>query len=401
MLGLLHSAERGSKRYRHGTHRVCPPAETLDRYLPLMPRFGITRLANLTGLDTVGLPVYAAYRPLSRTVVTSLGKGLDPLSAKASALMESIELWHAEWLAEPARWGSYPELLAGANVVDLGGLPIARGGRVDLDEPRGWTDGVDLVSGQPLWVPFEMVSLNLVHRTDFSVGLLRTSNGLASGNHVLEALAHALCEVIERDADARWRASTQTRRLDLATVTDPDAIEVLNRLAAAGLRTAVWDLTSEVGVPAYGATILTDPRDGDWRAVGVHEGAGCHRSPAVALNRALTEAAQVRLTCIAGSRDDIHRDELARANDVEVAEQIWAELDEIPATERFPGLTEEGESLSLAEDVRWLLDRLTGAGIDQVAVVDLTLADVGVPVVKVLVPGLLGPAGDCEPTTQG
>jgi len=368
-----------------------------------MPRIGITRLANLTGLDTVGLPVYAAYRPLARTVVTSLGKGLDPLAAKASALMESIELWHAEWLEGPARLASYPELLATETVVDLGGLPITRGGRVDLDESRGWIDGVDLVSGHRMWLPFEMMSLNLsldLATQASSIGLLRSSNGLASGNHVLEALAHALCEVIERDADARWRASTQTRRLDLDTVTDAAAREVLDRLSAAGLRTAVWDLTSDVGVPAYGCTILADPRAGDWRAVGVHEGAGCHRCPAVALTRALTEAAQVRLTCVAGSRDDIHRDDLDKANDIEVAEQIWAELDEIPATERFLGQQDEG-TWSLAEDVRWLLDQLTGAGITQVAALDLTRSDLGVPVVKVLVPGLLGPAGDCEPVTGG
>jgi ribosomal protein S12 methylthiotransferase accessory factor len=89
------------KGYLAGTHRTRSPAETLAAYLPLAPQMGITRVANLTGLDQIGLPVYTAIRPNARSLATSEGKGLDDASAKASALMESIESWHAEHIRQP------------------------------------------------------------------------------------------------------------------------------------------------------------------------------------------------------------------------------------------------------------------------------------------------------------
>ena len=56
----------GPKRFRNGTHRTIDPAATLARVVPLAPRMGITRIAVLTGLDVLGIPVAAAVRPNSR-----------------------------------------------------------------------------------------------------------------------------------------------------------------------------------------------------------------------------------------------------------------------------------------------------------------------------------------------
>jgi len=90
-----------------GSHRSRRPDETLAAYVPHMPTIGITRLANVTGLDRIGIPVYMAIRPNSRSIAVSQGKGIDPSHAKASALMESVENWHAEWIELPTRIGSY------------------------------------------------------------------------------------------------------------------------------------------------------------------------------------------------------------------------------------------------------------------------------------------------------
>jgi YcaO-like protein with predicted kinase domain len=66
-----------------------------------MPAMGITWLANVTGLDRIGLPVCVAVRPNWRALSTSQGKGETIEAAKASALMEAIESWHG------ARRGRY------------------------------------------------------------------------------------------------------------------------------------------------------------------------------------------------------------------------------------------------------------------------------------------------------
>src|SRR5438552_592107 len=81
--------QRAKKRFVDGTHRARSPRATLARMRPLMKRLGITRLACLTGLDAVGVPVWAAIRPNGRSLSTSQGKGLSDDAAAVSALMES------------------------------------------------------------------------------------------------------------------------------------------------------------------------------------------------------------------------------------------------------------------------------------------------------------------------
>src|SRR5262245_9849507 len=176
------------KGYLTGTHRTRSPRQTLEDYARFMPLMGITRLANLTGLDDIGLPVYAAIRPNSRSLATSQGKGFDADSAKASALMESIETWHAERIAHPLRWDSYWSLAETAAVVNMTELPRKGGREPRLDHPRLWIEGYDLMRRQPVWVPYEAVTLNCVSPPDQTAMFCATSNGLASGNHLLEAI---------------------------------------------------------------------------------------------------------------------------------------------------------------------------------------------------------------------
>ena len=62
-------------------------------------------------------------RPNSRSVAVSQGKGVDLEAAKASALMESVETWHAERIDLPTLFGSYNDLQAGNRLVDPASLP--------------------------------------------------------------------------------------------------------------------------------------------------------------------------------------------------------------------------------------------------------------------------------------
>src|SRR5438105_3859247 len=89
-------AERTPKVLREGTHRSQNLDETLRFVLRLAPIMGITRVANVTGLDPVGIPVVMVCRPNSRSVAVSQGKGIDLASARASGVMEAAELYHPE-----------------------------------------------------------------------------------------------------------------------------------------------------------------------------------------------------------------------------------------------------------------------------------------------------------------
>src|SRR5215470_14988881 len=100
------SQDTAEPRYHFGTARARAPRETLRRITPLLPRAGITRLADVTGLDWIGLPVYQAIRPNSRNISVSQGKGLTRDQAKVSALMESLESFHAEQIDQPSTVGT-------------------------------------------------------------------------------------------------------------------------------------------------------------------------------------------------------------------------------------------------------------------------------------------------------
>jgi ribosomal protein S12 methylthiotransferase accessory factor len=144
----------------------------------------------------------------------------------------------------------------------------------------------------------------------------------------------------------------------------------------------VWDL--EGRIPTIGAAIMEDPDEPAWRTLGFYQGFGAHLRPEVAIARALTEAAQTRVTYIAGGRDDFFPFDYARATDPELLGELWQRL-AAPCDE--PALFDELPQLgtrSLGDDLDALLARIDGP----VIAVDLTHPTLGVPVVKVIVPGL-------------
>lgn len=383
------------KRYVQGTHRTRHPRETLAEYRRHMPALGITRLANVTGLDSIGIPVYVAVRPNARSLATSQGKGLDPDAARASALMESIETWHAETIDNPVRWDSYHSLAraagrGGDGVVDPRELPFYR--EPSTAAPGGWVLGFDVAGQVPCWVPLDAVTMNFVGTPERGTELVRSSNALASGNHVLEAIVHALCEAIERDAESLWRLDPELHQVDLGSVADPSCREVLERLTRAGVSAAAWDLTSDVGVPTYASAILEPPDPSGMRSMGIHYGFGCHLAPEVALSRALTEAVQTRLSYVSGSRDDLFREDYQRNRDPELVAGIWEEIASTASTATLaarPSLATD----TFEGDLAALLAAVRRVGIERVVVVDLTRPSLGLPVVKVIVPGLEGPGG--------
>lgn len=349
-------------------------------------------MANVTGLDRVGIPVVMVCRPNARSLSVSQGKGVDLVSARVSGLMESIELFHAERPIVPLRLGSYDEVRRASPVVDVQALPRLSVSRFHPDLPLLWTEGTELATGEPRAVPFELVHANFTLPLPTGSGAFcMSTNGLASGNTPAEATCHALCEVIERDATALHFAlppeRRRARRLALESVTDPTCRQLIDRMHRAGLWVGVWDTTSDIGVPSFNCTVLEREAafHGRLYAAG---GMGCHPSPGAALARALTEAAQSRLTYIAGSRDDATHESYARGQDPRTIERWAAELSETPGdARRFAGAP--GECPGAAEPaIEWLLSRLRHAGLTEAVRVDLTLPEFELPVVRVIVPGL-------------
>jgi YcaO-like protein with predicted kinase domain len=381
----------GRKTYRLGTHRVTDPAETLGVFEQCRQRLGITRVGVVTGLDSIGIPVVTVFRPNARSLSVAQGKGVDLPAAKASGLGESIEAWHAEHVLLPLRLASWRELAAVAPVVAVDQLARRVSSSFTPDGSILWVEGTDLLSGKAVWAPYETVHLDFRVPGPQGTGCFHgSSNGLAAGNHLLEALSHALCEVIERDAVALWRwrgsAGRDASRVALDTVDDPVCRDLLVRFAAAGVDVEVFDATSDVGLATFSVAIAD--RDSDpTRRLPAAAGHGCHPCRAVALSRALTEAAQSRLTMISGSRDDVTWAAYDLNRDWAQLQAIRADLDDSRPRRSFHDVPDH-HLPAVGDDVTLALDRLRTVGVPEVAFFDLTRADVGIPVVRVVVPGL-------------
>jgi ribosomal protein S12 methylthiotransferase accessory factor len=384
-----------AKRFMGTTQRVCSPAETLARILPLAPLAGVTRVADITGLDRLGVPVTLAIRPNARTLVGSSGKGTTEVAATVSGLMEAIEIYHAEYpLLEPESHTHRELVQAGAAVAPAGRLPLSRRAAFSSDLALDWVWGWDLIGQVEAPVPYSTVHLS-ERRLSFTGPVLRdsvfqgSSNGLASGNHALEAIAAALYEVIERDAVTldriREGLGAAPDPIDLDRLPWPAVAELVERCHAAGLVLHVSDITSDIGVPVYRAVLLDRQRHS-----GVYGGYGAHLDPEIATVRAITEAIQSRAVIIAGSRDDLFTLEHLRNRGLDDDRRFGERL--LGQATARPPERESTAGDSFEADIAGVLTLLQAQGLDRAVVVDLGRPEFGLDVVRVQVPGLEGHA---------
>lgn len=377
------------KRFFQGTHRICHPGETLARLRPRLGALGITRVADITGLDYVGIPVAMSVRPQALGLTVQQGKGLTLEAAKVSAIMESVES-HCAQRTPPS------PLRTSLDRLETGDVALPRHllrKRLRRDTPIPWMEGHDILRGRSILVPEELVT------TDFSLPLrpgygrfLASSNGLAAGNSLAEAQLHGICELIERDALTLWRhlppEKRAATRIDLCSLADDGAVEMLGRFRAARMRVALWETTSDVGIPSFVCTI--DDCDGRPPFLGRFGGSGCHPCVGVALCRALGEAAQSRLAFIHGAREDLPPE---RYPLIDWRENLGHLL--VGGGGERAQASRPVEAASLAEadietDLAAVLGRLERARIASVAMVGLTDPEIGIPCVRIVIPDLEG-----------
>jgi ribosomal protein S12 methylthiotransferase accessory factor len=376
------------KGFWRGTQRSIPPAETLERIRPHFADLGITRLANITNLDWIGIPVTLAIRPNAATLSQGSGKGFSLEAALTSAAMETVEVFHAE---EPdLKTFQMPyEHLSGTRIA-VEDLPFTKHHLFTEWWPYRWTMGWDLISQTEVAVPWWLVHMGWDPLRERDLNTFQvTSNGLASGNNLLEAINAALFEVIERDAIACTRVAWLSLKqpppvVDPATIKYDLVLELLDRLNHASVGLVLFDCTIDTDVPVYMA-YLYDLRV---RGVGVYRGYGAHLDPEVAIIRAITEAAQGRVIYFAGSRDDVFRHSYLRLKQPDDSLLIPAMQALTPTLDA--GARKSEATSTFEGDTQIALDKLQRAGLRQAIVVDLSKAGLPVNVVKVVVPGLEG-----------
>ena len=183
-------------------HRVVSPEETARRIRPYLATIGVTRFSDTTDLDTLGFPIFSAIRPTDAGVdgiSVYNGKGLTKADAKAGAMMEAVERFCGEFWKRSRVTGTYDSLVARGHVaMDPATMYLQRLGEYRADHVLEWVEGWDLLRERTVLIPLNFVICP--YRGESGHLWMQSSNGLASGNTLEEAICHARAELIERDA---------------------------------------------------------------------------------------------------------------------------------------------------------------------------------------------------------
>lgn len=370
--------------------RHCSAQATWDVAAPLMPALGIARVTDITRMDRLGLPVFASVRPRGRALCVHAGKGLQPAEARIGALMEALEFSAAEpqrsrWLGQDHSVGALLDDWDGAfGWMDLAprwGVPVSR------DRLLRAVHCEDVAGGRGHWLPAELVFMpwdDPHGPTLFGW----SSNGLASGNTLVEATLHGLLEVLERDALAMNLPGDQSCWLEPADYPAPFGA-LAQAWRAIGIELSVRQVPNAFGLPCFEALLAQDSRD---QTVDLAEGSGLHLDAGIAFARAVCEAAQSRLSCIHGGRDDLtgFHDQLTSQGHRRDMRNTLAYREAFDTSrcvrwQALPSWPVHGRDLAQLLD--GLLGHLAALGFGTVLRHRFDLPLAGLQVVKIIVPG--------------
>jgi ribosomal protein S12 methylthiotransferase accessory factor len=353
-------------------------ADFLARLIALAPTFGVTRLADITRLDTIGLPVWQAIRPAGRALSVHQGKGATDTAARIGALCEAMESDCGERVEADgpcAAFEALPEAERAPAFADY----AARREAPAPEGPVDWCIAEEILSGGAFHLPFDLVSVDFTRREPS--WFERSSTGLGAGPNSARSRRTALCELVERDAVGEWERSGPLDRL--ASEVDAEAIGLdwfeawRARLRAAGLALRVFAPDAVIGLPVFVCWIA-----GEERFASRHRrylGSGADGYPEAALFKALAEAIQSRLTFIAAVRDDMLPSLYARPS---------PPLGDVPPAPPGFALRDWRECEPHGATWEEVAGSLAAAGFRRIAMKEIQGDLLGVAVTRAFVPGL-------------
>jgi oxazoline/thiazoline synthase len=403
-----------------GGHRVATPEETIKTYAKhISPITGaVSVLGKGEGNDEGLLNVYVAGHNLAQRPTNlhflrqglrskSAGKGMSDAQARASGLCEAIERYNGVFQGdEPRRLASYDELGDEAihpqtlvqysehqyqerdrwNSTGTGFSAVSH--PFDTSRTIDWSSVWSLTRRQFRYVPTSHLyfSYPIDHDT---FTCWADSNGNAAGNTLEEAILQGFFELVERDAVALWWYNRVRRpAVDLDSFDEPYIGRLRDFYRRHGRDSWVLDLTSDFGIPVYAAV----SRRTDKPAEDILFAFGAHFDPRIALLRALTEMNQFLPAVLEMPADGSGE---YRFHDV-VARQWWqhgklAEQSYLAPSEDLPATAAASVPRVWTDDIRddvELCRRLVEERGMEMLVLDQTQPDIGLPVAKVIVPGM-------------
>lgn len=293
------------------------------------------------------------------------GRGLSLPAARASCLMEMVERASAYASISPEgllhKSGPSEILFArrsklldqGHDVIDIAAFHTDRPYN---DQPLHFIWG-HRPSGKAVLVPLQLVYL-FSNLDEPDLCDAPGSTGLAAGNIMEEAKVAALTELLERDAEAT--NIYHKSRCFALQAEDPEIKRLLDAYAAQGVNIQFQDITSSLGLPCVKCFVISAKGQ-------IHRATGAGLDAKRAVVSALTET----------------------PFPFPHGPNSGPQLRNLPVVsyDTLPSYALESPARNLA-----LLEELLSANGLEPVYVDLTRSDLGLPVVRALVPGLHGSA---------
>jgi len=397
--------------YSETGSQTIPPSETVKKAEQVLYRIGVEKVEQIKPEFTDGVPIFrlneAPVRakchrvlslcssppfPLNTQPREIFGKGMTVEQSKASGMMEAIERYCAQRFPHSrvinAMYKDVEDYAIHPSEFNAPtGFPpkcencVERNNRCfqELSEVcHEWSWGFSLIKRRPVLVPSASVYYPYISDGNTSF-LFNDTGGLASGNTLEEALIQGTAEVIERDAlyyafnlgnlnhmsvlNFEGAESSHVRKL-IDTTLPPSSIFAF----------LVRNEYCNIHVPVLSAFVCY--RTGTARHF--FGGSGASLDPEVALLRALAELEEQKVRQKALFEFDpkdlvLHRG--MKSENVIHIESIRSQ-----------------STGNIREDIEVYLDNLSRNNMDIVAV-NLTHPEIGIPVVRILIPQLVSYSG--------
>jgi bacteriocin biosynthesis cyclodehydratase domain-containing protein len=399
-----------------GGHRVLSPEQTLKRYEHhISPISGaVSRLERHSMPDDTVMHVYSAGRnvavrqhgqgaPWLGLRSRSGGKGASDQQAKASGLCEALERYSGIFRGDEPRRRAKLKDLGGAaihpnacmrfsrrqyeqrqywNMNDKGFVPAA----FDEEAEVEWTPVWSLTRRESRFLPTAFCYYD--YPAGEEIYCVACSNGNAAGNTLEEAILQGFLELVERDSVALWWYNRVSRpEVNLDSFEEPYLGKLRDYLRKHRRSLWVLDLTADLSVPVFAA--LSRRTDGEPEQIMF--GFGAHLDPRIALMRAVTELNQMQWWVIANEDrqtpaylTNSYTSTWLRTATVSNQPYLVADAS---APARVASDYPQNWTDDLRDDVLACQSLVERHGMEML-VLDQTRPDIGLPVVKVVVPGL-------------
>ena len=329
----------------------------------------------------------------------SFGKGSTAEQGEASALMEAIERYSGSFQRDeirvtrrftdfPPGEAIHPNDVTLFSDAQYGRDPVPTNSPTEAPAVLTPFDRSAEIEWSPVWSlrdeRFKYLPTSLLYFFYKGPGWQRVppadSNGCAAGNTLEEAVVQGFLELVERDSYAIWWYNRlQLVEVDLSRFDDSYIRDLRAELTETGRRLWVLDVTSDLGIPSFVA--VTHWTEGSQERI--EFGSGAHFDARIAMLRALTELNQFLSIGLVGCRSAGKLWSYAGPNELRLAEHPYL-------TPSGPVQRHFGSNFGRVESREQVMTcvRLTQQlGLDFL-VLDQTRADIEVPVVRVIVPGL-------------